>query len=1624
MAANAVHPLPAPASHDASAGGPGRFRRVLEAAVASVGLSAVFGASLVTAVALHLDTAPSRSVVRSVANLALGELFQGKIVVGEIDRLDLHGLAIRSAVAVEPGGTDVARIAGLRAEADLLRLGRSAVFGSGDLDIVLPLIHIDTAEAVIEKRGAAQVPTIAETFVLRSTKPPPPPGGRRVRVALERIEIGHVVVNQEVAAPKPGAAQAFVDDPARDIQPIRSFDESHLMGVGASVHAGGPEGVLVDVESAQLDGHRPVPQPVSGVTTYRLRVGPGGAQMEATFDGYIGDLESHLAAKLDGKHVSATIDVPRATAEAIAGFFPAPKPDLLIRVPAAVRVEADGDLPEIAIHDLITFEDHRGAVSIDGRLVVDSKLRVDVAFKVHDLDPRVLLDEPSATPLQAAGRVWIEGVPPRRIMADVTTEPFAIRGIRIPAVDAHAALLDGGVVQGNATVHEVGAPTAAAFWFSRDEGLRFDVETRAASLAAIARLRAPVDGAASVRVTGTLQGGTVEAKVQGRFGAIQAPGGVALEDGGITGRVHGPVASPQVDAAVWGKGMRAGGYAWETVNVRAFGPALAPRVETKLDAGGGESIEASGSLDPKGAALRDVSVQLTRAHGVVGGRVERVAATPGGVSIEGLKLEGQGVGQLTGGLVIRHKEITGRLRGSDVDLGKVAKLAGIHAHLGGLANVDVDLSSSRPGNRKGHVNIELVNGELSILKGVSGMFSASFDGDKVKADGLVRLIAQRPAPGPAGGPEEERCDGAIAQVRLTEGGGALPGAILDPASWTKVSGRIQVSADDWNLRCLARAAGVDALFSEIRGKLSTRAVISRKPEARLPSVRDFVARTRGLSIASAPEWDSRSTDVKLEGKFSGNTGDTDVKVTLLDHAEIASVGLKTTLDLATLLDHPERRLASLRSAALSGEINVPRRAVSAFASLPSFVRARLPPLAGEVQLSGSLSGSLDQPSVKVQVDGWDLAHASTSDVAGLGSPWGIPLDLDATATYDGSLATLAAHVKHDGKQIAEAGAGVKLGWADVLAGRAPKPTGEIHATITEAPLGEVPFFSDRDIGGHLNGKLTLTGFGTRPELAVDLDVPDLRFGQDLFFDRCALHVGVPRPAEHKPGDGHSTATASLELVAQDGGKLDAGLISDVIWQGGLVPVPEEKGPERFSADLKAERFRIAALGPFMAGIMSRIDGHLDGKASVGWTREDKRDGGKISVEMKLSEGIFNLPQLGQEFHGAELSIKSGPGGKISFDGLRADGTRGRITGSGHARFAGLRFEHADATLSIAGGQEIPITLQGVPLGDAHGRITLAADKTDRALEIKVGVPELHFNLPGDPGRGVQGLEDNPAITVSHTPPVIREARAKDAPALVVSFDIGRIYLRKKASKGQQLEVDLVGVERTPLRVEITDRTRITGDIKFDRGFVEVMKKRFEIEQGVLHMRPEDPSNPYVNLTARWDTPDGQPIFIDYIGVLLPITQDKLKLRSATPGLGAQDLYAMLLLGGAGGSSAGGQTGGAQALTGQLLASQLSTTITGNLGTNITTNDDGSLRPGLTYTAGDKVIGVSTYEATGQAASGAASAGSAGGTASKGQHTVLTLDWRFWRNWLLRGKVDVGSDSQTNSGLDLLWQFRY
>ncbi len=144
---------------------------------------------------------------------------------------------------------------------------------------------------------------------------------------------------------------------------------------------------------------------------------------------------------------------------------------------------------------------------------------------------------------------------------------------------------------------------------------------------------------------------------------------------------------------------------------------------------------------------------------------------------------------------------------------------------------------------------------------------------------------------------------------------------------------------------------------------------------------------------------------------------------------------------------------------------------------------------------------------------------------------------------------------------------------------------------------------------------------------------------------------------------------------------------------------------------------------------------------------------------------------------------------------------------------------------------------------------------------------------------------------------------------------------------------------------------------------------------------------------------------------------------------------MLLGTGDSGTLAGGvQTGptaSAQQFAGgvavELASSQVNALLSGTVfkgfSTQFSTNEDGTLRPGVAYAIGDQLHATASYT-TGSAGSSSTATGSnLGGNAGSQAQTVLSLDWRFLPKWLIRGTAAVGGD-QPAGDLDVLWQYRY
>ncbi|EYF06929.1 translocation/assembly module TamB domain-containing protein [Chondromyces apiculatus] len=1668
---------------------PSRLRRALARIGAGLGLTVVAVGSIAGGALLHLGTPVTRRVAQDVTNQVMGSLFRGRIILGAVDSLGLGGLTLRDVIVQEPRGGQVLQASGVAASADVIAILQNILLGSGEMQITISSVRVEHVDVLVEASPDGGV-TLGQAFEpVPSKKPQAPPTtpSRPTRISLPKIEVGHAWAHGTIAPPQSLDAE------------VKELHGAVLVT---------DEGVSLDLDRTQLVERALLPANLPGSSAmldgsvvFHLWLGDTMA-LSGAYAGRVGGVELSVSGGMDDDRLSGTVSIPYVTPEELATLVP----DHPVTQPVSLSVEADGPLDSIegAVEVNTAPEDALlGAqVRVDTRVDLDeSALEADIGVEAFDL--RLVGKDLPATEASAEAHVSA-GFSNLWAIAEVRTEPTSIVGQDIPAADVHAVYA-GDELSGTLTAHESGMPVRGMFTLLPRNVVRFLVETEAPSLAAVPRLGGALTGSARVRVEGTASSEALDVRLRGNLGGIGAAGAASLGSATLEGSLTGPIDNPRIAATVAGRGLQAGDLAFETVRVEAHGGLTTPTVSARLTRGD-DAIAASANLSAAAMSASNVRLSVRRGGEEIEGKVARIGQGPGGLRIEGVDIKGTDVGGIQGGLTINGSDITGAVRAENLDLTRIAKMVGLPFAVGGLASVDVALDRDAQGRPKGKVLLELENGAFASVSGVSAHFTATLAEEQLFADGLFRLIGEeqertqertanrppigttRPEPGALGAVEDLHCGGSIARVRLSRAQAKVSGPLLQASTWNEALGSAEVAAERLDLGCLVEAFPIASTWvSDVRGRLNAYAAVARTAGDRFPTLSKLVVNTTGLQVsgprgffeeAEQPPWTSRFINAQVEASLDGKSGRATTKLDVHDGDSLLAVALGADLDLAALLDRPLDRWATLQRTPFEATLAIPRRRVGTFRRrLPAPFNESIPPLSGEVQLDASVKGTIADPSLDMRFRGYGVSYGNRRTAGS--ERFAFPLDLDLRTTYAADKVALDATVAKGsariatiegratvplalltepapkqrpfamlGKEESSAGAGASgTSAAPTDTKAASRITGDLVARITKAPLSELPLLGDLGVAGTLSGEIAMRGFGVNPTVNVQLDIPDLRIGDDLAFDRAAIAFSIAPPGEQPtqatqatqpapapaqgPGD---KAVASVELVTKDGGSFNLKGFAGVTWKDGLIPGLDAKRPS--DVTVRAQRFRLAAAQPAVEGVLSRIDGYLDGSLHLGKALTEGVALDKLEANMTVSQGVVNIPTLGQELQNLTLRLQA-KNGKLTVTDLSANGLSGRLTGGAEVRLDGLSFVNAKGEIKIAKGEEIPLTIEGVPLGTMRTEINVTAEKKGEDLVIVASVPTFNLNLPSLSAPSVQGLGANADVAISHKlgPEEEPEAPSDSKSRLVLRVPLGDIHV-----EGSGLDIHVTSPQNAQLTIVSGGETKISGDIVVRQGSFEGFGKRLDVERALVRLRPENVSNPYINAVAYYDAPDGTRIFIEYSGDVLPITDDKLRLRSE-PALTQQEIFSKLLFGSGQSTdeSSSGSTGAggvAADVGGSIASSQLDALIQGltplrGLSTTLGTTETGGLKTGVAYEIGNNLTAAATYEeasksrtAGGGATTGTTSGTPTGAAGSVGARTEFSVDWRFHRNWLIRGTVGVGN-TQTSSGvLDVLWQYRY
>jgi translocation and assembly module TamB len=1610
---------------------PRTLRRFAGRVLEVVTLGVVFVAGTTAAVVLHLDSREARAVTRDAVNHALAPLLRGRIVLGDIEHLTTSRARVRSVRILDDHGEPVIVAEGIEARVELLPVLRAILSGDGPLPLSLPVARVDEATVTL-RPDESNVPSLAWAFLPRDDTPSVKPG-RVVIVDLPQVEVGHARVEGSVGAPI----------------------EADAHRVAASVYVRTDELVTVDVEETGLRISRLYPGETSGIGSYHLRVDlrrdvedeARRVKMWAGFSGTTreptatagGPVEVSATAELVGDVLDGTLSLPRVRPEALKTLYPFVPLEReargVVRVYGPVRTLRLGGTFEIE------QPDGTGTVVVDGSLDIGHEVRLRLDLDAAGLDARTILASAPevVTDAQASVFVTLAGADEPRVRVEAHTEPTLAFGARLPAIDAAFDVVRGRLI-GGATIAEDGVSADVGF---QVEGgaVSFDAELDAPDLTRLPLTQGKLAGAASVRATGSFADGALDARFRGSArGAGTKDGVLAIGNAGFSGTVRGPLDAPDVRLSVAAGDVRAAGEAIDKVDLEISGAANKPVVRLAISDAERGSVEVKGVVDLATRTAEGLSFTMERDGERVDGSMARAGVGEGGLSIDGLSVSSPTVGSISGSLRLRGDDIVGALSGRNVELGRLARLTGLPIPADGRANVELVMERTRRG-RRGRVDLELEDARVLLVQGVGLRVSAEIEGDVVRGAGYVRVVDYA-SPGARAAflnrGQGALCDGPVLELRAESLEGRLPGPLLRRSTWERATGTAELVFDVADLGCIDRRLPSPLRpLALARGSVSGELTVERSKPEDFPSVTSFQVATSGLGLlAKDGAFGTDELDLAVRGRLDGQTGELQASGSLYDERTLLTAELRSLLDFAALAG--EAPLSeTLRRTPFSLAFSVPTRPIRSLDSLPSPLAEALPAVDGDVVVSGSASGTLDQPTFVVGAQAFNVAPTERGKIA---AEWLPPLTVDFAAGYDPvrgrGLAGVSVGVNR--QPVAVVNAAVDLD-ARVVSGRstfAELPwRADVTAEFFDLPIHAVPALADREIAGALSGKIELKDLNQSPLARGELFVPALRV-QDR-FQTVSIKGEIRTPTgDDGADDGASsrtpTASVIVDITDEDEGKLQILGTAGVRWNALSLPELDTEAPGRLV--IGAARFGIGVFYPFVAGVLTRLDGKLHGGAELEWGRLASATKGSFKqANLSISDGVAYIPQLGQELREGKASLVADPptaDGKqrLRLEGVEAQGISGRIHGEASVTMDGLELDSATGTIGIDAGEELPITVEGVPLGKARGALEFAVKPVTRGLELDVRVKQARFDLPAASSKDVQPLEEAPGIRVNRPQKPASDKRADDA----LQYRL-RVAVEDAEVRSSMLNLSVVTPKGQPIDLLLSDRLHAGGNVLLDRGSIVLNKKKFEIDEAIVRLRDEDTGNPDVNLTAHWDSPGGSRVFVSYVGLLKPITDDKFRFRSDPPR--SQDEIVQLLVFGeneaTGVALAGDVIGGnvATSLANDLLSSAFGGVLRDVLALNVGTSGSGLGYLGAQVAVSDQFTFGGTVEQVEQSRAGSTQS-QAGGCGD------FFFDYRITRNWSLRGsgaycdyedQTGVQTSTQQDGislGLDVLWQLRY
>ena len=1597
-----------------------------------VALLIAFLGSFVAGILLHLPLPPSKRAATRIVMEQVSQAIRGSIEIERISRLHLGGVEAVGVTIRDPDGETVLFAPRLRARANLLPIALSFLPWSPRAEVPVTWIRAEHIDVVFRQDADGTV-TLGTTFLepVRPTEPPPTKPAAPARplvVDLMSIEIGTIAAKGGLGGLSP------LDWQARTVR-------------GAVRIA--PEGVRIDTGSFPIAFDNILEKPVHATVDYHFR---SPMLMWSGVLANYRDLSLSGRVQLNGNNLLVDLDLPRTEPQALAPFLPE---GVVLADPVEGRIEAHGPLPVLDTH--VRLISDRMLLDSTGDLTLSPRVRTDFDVDLRRVDLRKILPEAPQTEVDADLRVRLfvdgEGQPRARLTGDIS--PTVLLGVPVPGMDVDV-LVDAKGASGLAHVHEMGMPVRTDFTFTPSEGLRVTAVTNVPSLSSVPRLQRAVSGYAVAKLEGTYHEGEVDAKVTVSAGNLLRDG-VRLGSANVELQLTGPPEQLRMNAIVHGRGAGVGDVRWDGLDAFVQGPIRTPHVRVHLQDKTLPNVTAAASLDTRQRlAARAVDLKLEQGREVMEAKTDLIEVRNGIVDLGALSIDGLG-DPIDAVAAVGPNGFDVRVVSDGIDLDRLTYFLPIPGpRLSGMVGLDVDIRNIGEESH-GCVRLDVREGKVHTQLPVSGIdtsIRAQFTGRHVDvhADMAVGALQELPAPGPddigmclpAQSKPREGVVAARATASLT-----LAGPPLEASSWKDATGTGRLVELGLDLDRIQAAYGdlvgmanevVSVSIPALQGSVSLKGDVVRDHPDRLPAW-TLTATTRGVQV-ELPD-DSAVTKVKADVYASASIDSVGTLLATMcvrnnpaslageacnpsDESVLASMGLLAAIDYRRLVDDPRSWKQVLYKTQLQGSVVVHDRWMDALL-LPLTLTTQIPVDVGHASAVVGFRGTVLAPQIDYRVN--------IARFGALEPGWRAPVSICAKGQYNGDKAWMHAELRRTQEsQTADAvcslspdvpvtslgslDAAVVVAWQDVLAWNSlPRVpwVASAKAVVHDFELRDVPALAEHGISGRSRLTASIKDLGAKPEFDVQLGIEALRTGATVDYDQS--HIRVHADASGLQGslalidvDENGNATSSMRVSVDT---------EQVQWSDGWWLTRDGSKPVNIAVD--ATRFKLGMLSPMVQPLFSYVEGELTGRAQAVWSPAEGKSRIK-SMSFYVDNGAFQVPVIGQEFLQVRGLLQAADSERIFVERFQAQSLTGALEGRATIDLDDLDIEHVKASLWTKQSDKIRLTFGGMPVGDLYGTINVTVDPGDEQHDVTIEFDRVIVDLPRTDLRSVQQIDDNADIEVV---PVLDSTVRSDATAArvtpwVVSLQTKTPAVLQRFDMNFSVVLPKTGRDRLVLVYpdEKTGEVSLQGHVVLYDGRIDVVGNRFDLEENnAWVIFTGDPGDPQLNVTARWDAPDGTRVFADVTG---PLREPRIQFRSE-PAMQQAEIFALVLFGPstqgggtttvgttegegtAGADVSGGVSGGVASAGINMLLQDLSPVVS----TRIDTSRGQTPSPTVVVQVSRDVTAEATYVAE-------------EATLDKTDRYLVTFDWRFLRQWSLRiTRGNVGT-----SILDVIWQHRY